>query len=88
MPQGAGAEWRAHWPVVLAAFSGMGMSTIAQYTVSLFIEPIEGKPALEGSQRIGAVTAFGREVGGYQVTVVGEVPTVTTRRIAESIAVR
>ena len=41
MPQGAGAEWRAHWPVVLAAFSGMGMSTIAQYTVSLFIEPIE-----------------------------------------------
>jgi len=41
LPQGAGAEWRAHWPVVLAAFSGMGMSTIAQYTVSLFIEPIE-----------------------------------------------
>lgn len=57
-------------------------------SVSVFIEPIEGKPALEGSQRIGAVTAFGREVGGYQVTVVGEVPTVTTRRIAESIAVR
>jgi MFS family permease len=43
MPQGAGAEWRAHWPVVLAAFSGMGMSTIAQYTVSLFIEPIEAE---------------------------------------------
>jgi predicted MFS family arabinose efflux permease len=43
MPQGAGAEWRAHWPVVLAAFVGMGMSTIAQYTVSLFIEPIEAE---------------------------------------------
>lgn len=43
MPQGAGEEWRAHWPVVLAAFSGMGLSTIAQYTVSLFIEPIEAE---------------------------------------------
>ncbi len=39
----AGAEWRAHWPVVLAACSGMGLSTIAQYTVSLFIEPIEAE---------------------------------------------
>ncbi len=43
LPKGAGAEWRAHWPVVVAAFAGMGMSTIAQYTVSLFIEPIEAE---------------------------------------------
>jgi predicted MFS family arabinose efflux permease len=43
MSRSAAAEWRAHWPVVLAAFSGMGMSTIAQYTVSLFIEPIEAE---------------------------------------------
>ena len=43
MPRGAAEEWRAHWPVVLAAFVGMGMSTIAQYTISLFIEPIEAE---------------------------------------------
>jgi predicted MFS family arabinose efflux permease len=43
MPKGAGSEWRAHWPIVLAAFSGMGMSTIASYTTSLFIEPIEAE---------------------------------------------
>ena len=43
MPKGAPAEWRAHWPVVLAAFAGMGLSTIAAYTISLFIEPIEAE---------------------------------------------
>ncbi len=40
---GAAAEWRAHWMVVLAAFSGMGLSTIATYTISLFIEPLESE---------------------------------------------
>ena len=39
--RGATEEWRAYWPVVLAAFAGMGMSTIAMYTTGLFIEPIE-----------------------------------------------
>lgn len=43
MPDGAAAEWRAHWPVVLAACSGMGLSTISAYTSSLFIEPIEAE---------------------------------------------
>jgi MFS family permease len=43
LPAGAGAEWRAHWPIVVAAFFGMGMSTIASYTTSLFIEPIEAE---------------------------------------------
>ncbi len=38
---GAATEWRAHWLVVLAAFSGMGLSTIATYTISLFIDPLE-----------------------------------------------
>lgn len=40
---GAAAEWRAHWMVVLAAFSGMGLSTIATYTISLFIDPLEAE---------------------------------------------
>lgn len=43
MKQGAGAEWKAHWPVVMAAFSGMGLSTIATYTISLFIQPLQAE---------------------------------------------
>lgn len=43
MTHGAAAEWRAHWLVVLAAFSGMGLSTIGTYTISLFIEPLESE---------------------------------------------
>ena len=37
----AGAEWRRHWPVVLAACAGMGASTIISYSSSLFIEPLQ-----------------------------------------------
>ena len=43
LERGAASEWRAHWSVVLAAFSGMGISTIATYTISLFIDPLEAE---------------------------------------------
>ncbi|MBV1918053.1 MAG: MFS transporter [Sphingomonadaceae bacterium] len=39
----AAAEWRAHWSVVAAACAGMGLATIAMYTTSLFIEPLEAE---------------------------------------------
>ena len=37
----AGAEWRAHWTVVLAACAGFGASTIISYSSSLFIQPLQ-----------------------------------------------
>lgn len=37
----AADEWRAHWPVVLAACLGLGASTIVTYSSSLFIEPLQ-----------------------------------------------
>jgi sigma-E factor negative regulatory protein RseB len=55
-------------------------------TVSVFIEP--GAPPLaepEESQRRGSMSAFTRRVGDARVTVVGEVPPLTARSIAESV---
>lgn len=37
----ARAEWRAHWPVVLAAAAGYAASTIVTYSSSLFIAPMQ-----------------------------------------------
>ena len=35
------AEWRAHWPVVMAASAGMGMAAVISYAGGLFIAPLE-----------------------------------------------
>lgn len=40
-PGTARAEWRANWPVVAAATSGVAISTINVYSVGLFIAPFE-----------------------------------------------
>ena len=37
----AAAEWRAHWPVVLAASAGMGMAAVISFALGLFIAPLE-----------------------------------------------
>lgn len=56
-------------------------------TFSVFIEKLRpGGERLEGASRMGAVHAFGRMVGAYQVTVVGEVPGVTVKRVAQSVS--
>ena len=39
----AKAEWRAHWPVVLAAGAGYAASTIVTYSSSLFIQPMQAE---------------------------------------------
>ena len=46
MPEGALApepngEWRQHWPAVMAATSGVGLSTIISYSTGVFIGPLE-----------------------------------------------
>ncbi len=58
-------------------------------TVSVFIEKREqGKPFMRGPRHLGAVHAFGRELDGYHVTAVGEVPAATVVMIGSSIKPR
>lgn len=54
--------------------------------VSVFVEKLEEtSERLEGLSQVGAVTAFGQVTDNYQITVVGEIPSETAKRIAESI---
>jgi sigma-E factor negative regulatory protein RseB len=55
-------------------------------SVSVFVESMGPDDVpIRGVSRMGAVHAFGRTLHGHQVTVVGEVPEATVRRIAASI---
>lgn len=57
--------------------------------VSVFVEEISTEePPLQGYSTLGAVNAFSRLQDHHQVTVVGEVPQATVRRIAESVRIR
>ncbi len=55
-------------------------------SLSVFIERLS--PAverIEGHSNMGAINAYGRVLGDYQVTVVGEVPSITVERVADSV---
>lgn len=55
-------------------------------SVSVFAETnASGRNALIGPSQMGAVNAFGRQVGDHHVTVVGEVPAATVELIAEAM---
>ena len=54
-------------------------------SVSVYVEPVGNEKGLAGGSRMGAMNAFGREVEDHQVTVVGAVPALTVRTIAEAI---
>ena len=55
-------------------------------TVSVFAEAARAdRQSLIGPAHMGAVNAFGRQVGGYHITVVGEVPRTTVELIAQSM---
>jgi sigma-E factor negative regulatory protein RseB len=54
-------------------------------SLSVYIEKSAGEVGLRGGSQMGTVNAFGREVGGRQVTVVGEVPAVTVKQVAAAI---
>jgi sigma-E factor negative regulatory protein RseB len=55
-------------------------------SVSVFIETGEDTPhRLVGASRMGALNAFGKELNGAQITVMGEVPEATVATIAESM---
>jgi sigma-E factor negative regulatory protein RseB len=54
-------------------------------SVSLYVEHADGQRPFAGPSRMGAVSLFGRHVEGHQIVVVGEVPEMTTRFIAEAV---
>lgn len=55
-------------------------------SVSVFIEKNrDGTSGFTGTSRMGGVNAYGRRMNGYRATVVGEVPPITVKQIAESI---
>ncbi len=54
-------------------------------SVSVYIDrPEADEGFMEGLSRMGAMSAFGARVEGYQVTAVGEVPPVTVEMVARS----
>ena len=56
-------------------------------SVSVYVEPLAATDAnLSGLLRRGALSMFGRVVGGQQVTVVGAVPAATVERFAQGVA--
>lgn len=57
--------------------------------VSVFIEEVTANmPPLQGYSSMGAVNAFSRMNERHQITVVGEVPQTTVRKIAASVVVK
>ncbi|MDE2148426.1 MAG: MucB/RseB C-terminal domain-containing protein [Gammaproteobacteria bacterium] len=60
-----------------------GLSTVSVFAVPQSTEPTHGD--FRGLSRIGAVEAYGRIVGNYHVTVIGEAPRVTVQMIGDQI---
>ena len=58
--------------------------------VSVFIEPMANKTLLpqQGLSRQGAINIYSRQIAGHLVTVVGETPAASVRKLAESVDYR
>jgi len=55
-------------------------------SVSIFVEKqMKNSKNLIGGSTMGAVNAYGRNIGNYHVTVVGEVPHVTVKMVGDSV---
>lgn len=55
-------------------------------SVSVFIERLSSATdRIEGHSNMGAMNAYGRVLDDYQITVVGEVPSITVERVADSV---
>lgn len=54
-------------------------------TLSVYVEKLGEEAGLQGTSRMGAINVFGTQMGGYQITVVGEVPARTVEYVAHAI---
>ena len=99
LQQAEPGKWRPNWLPRGFMFSGqrrtepngdMLMYTDGLTTFSVFIDPVVDSYTVEGHARRGATVAYMQQVERrslpYSITVVGEIPPVTARRVAESIA--
>ncbi|MCU7923660.1 MAG: MucB/RseB C-terminal domain-containing protein [Candidatus Thiodiazotropha sp. (ex Dulcina madagascariensis)] len=73
----------------------VGKAPIEQYvfsdglgSLSVFVEPDTREEAFRGVSRLGAINAWGGQVHGYQVTVVGEVPAVTILGVVQGMRLK
>lgn len=58
-------------------------------SLSVFAGPLRpGHDALRGESHMGSVNAFGRVLNGFRITVVGDVPAATVKRVAQSVAIQ
>ncbi len=87
------SPWQArNLPPGFRLVSRLGMPEDVQHflfsdgltSVSVYIEPVRGQ-VFEGFSRIGAIELYGTRRGDTQLTVVGEVPRETLRRVAEAM---
>lgn len=56
----AAAEWKAHWPLALAAMAGFSLHPVPTYAIGLFIEPLNrefgwGRAQITGGMTIAAI---------------------------------
>ena len=62
------------------------MVTDGLASISIYIEPLKSaENTLKGVSRSGALSAYGRVVDKHQITVVGEVPPFTVKRIGDAV---
>jgi sigma-E factor negative regulatory protein RseB len=54
-------------------------------SLSVFVEKAAPDEGLRGGSRMGAVSAWGEQLDGHQVTVVGEVPVLTLREVLNGL---
>ncbi len=84
-----GFELRSHRPGTIPGRDGVVQHSVYSdglAAVSVFVESSDpGETPMRGLSRMGAVHAFARVLHGHQVTVVGEVPEATVRRIAAAV---
>lgn len=56
-------------------------------SISVFIEPQSDKDIhLDGGSSMGAVSAHGKRIDGFHITVVGEVPQIAVRKVCRSVS--
>jgi sigma-E factor negative regulatory protein RseB len=80
LPPGFAVRMHDSWPEGTEGKAEHFLVTDHLASVSVFVEGA-GQGALTGATRIGAVHAAGGQVGGHQVTVVGQVPAETVAAV-------
>ena len=54
-------------------------------TLSVYVEKLDSEAGFNGISHMGAVNAYGSQVDGHQITVVGEVPAITVERVGMAV---